>query len=139
VYRGSFNLPVVSDREAITLLLQAVGATQSISLNGHELAANRPYDAKGYNYVVDHALLKVGRNVITIYATPAGKDQELRFHWDQGGPAVVQIIRPAPQWQRHVFNGLAQVIVQSEEHGGEIRLTATSTELAPAEITLQSQ
>jgi beta-galactosidase len=139
VYRGSFTLPAMADGDAITLLLHAVGATQLIYLNGHELAADRHYDAKGYSFVVDHAWLKPGRNVITFFSTPVGKDQELRFHWDQGGPAVVQIIRPAPQWQRHVFNGLAQVIVQSEANGGEIRLTANSTGLAPAEITLQSQ
>lgn len=37
---------------------------------------------------------------------------------------------PAPVWQRSLFNGLAQVIVQSQQETGDIKLTARSTGLA---------
>jgi beta-galactosidase len=139
VFRGAFTLPITSDGDTITLYLNAVGATQSIYLNGHALATNRLYDAKGFSFIVDHALLKPGRNFITFFATPPGKEQEQRFHWDQGGPVVVQVVHPAPQWQRHLFNGLAQVIVQSEAQPGEILLTASSVGLAPATLTIHTQ
>jgi beta-galactosidase len=46
---------------------------------------------------------------------------------------------PAPQWKRSVFNGLAQVIVQSKREAGEIRLTATSPGLSPAVVNIASQ
>ena len=62
----------------------------------------------------------------------------------QGGlnPNVnVQIIEhasPAP-WSRSLFNGLAQIIVQSTTDAGEIKLTATADGLAPAMVAVQAQ
>ena len=41
-------------------------------------------------------------------------------------------------WQRSVFNGLAQVIVQSTKGAGDIKLTATTEGLAPAIQTIRS-
>jgi beta-galactosidase len=62
----------------------------------------------------------------------------------QGGlnPNVnVQIIGKLtrPPWSRSLFNGLAQVIVQSTRDVGEIKLTATADGLAPATATIQTQ
>ena len=45
----------------------------------------------------------------------------------------------APGWQRHVFNGLAQVIVQSAKVPGKIQLTALSDGLAPATLEISAQ
>ncbi|HLP78640.1 MAG TPA: glycoside hydrolase family 2 TIM barrel-domain containing protein, partial [Candidatus Paceibacterota bacterium] len=42
-------------------------------------------------------------------------------------------------WSRSLFNGLAQIIVQSTKDAGEIKLTATAAGLAPATFTLQAQ
>jgi len=44
---------------------------------------------------------------------------------------------PAPIWRRSLFNGLAQIIVQSKGEGGAIKLTATAEGLASATTTLQ--
>jgi beta-galactosidase len=46
---------------------------------------------------------------------------------------------PAPQWQRSVFNGLAQIIVQSTKEPGEIKLTGRADGLSPATVSVQSQ
>jgi beta-galactosidase len=43
-----------------------------------------------------------------------------------------------PHWQRSVFNGLAQVIVQSTQAAGEIKLTGTAENLSPAEGVIES-
>ncbi len=45
----------------------------------------------------------------------------------------------APKWQRSVFNGLAQILVQSTTESGEIKLTASADGLSPATVTIQSQ
>jgi beta-galactosidase len=45
----------------------------------------------------------------------------------------------ADGWKRSLFNGLAQVIVQSTGEPGEITLTATSKDLVPAVLKLQAQ
>jgi beta-galactosidase len=44
-----------------------------------------------------------------------------------------------PDWKRSVFNGLAQVIVQSTGQPGEITLTATSSGLSQRVLKLQTQ
>jgi beta-galactosidase len=44
-----------------------------------------------------------------------------------------------PQWKRSVFNGLAQIIVQSTKSPGEIKLTARSEGLSPTTATIQTQ
>jgi len=45
----------------------------------------------------------------------------------------------APSWQRSVFNGLAQVIVQSDEQAGDINLTATADGLKAAVVSIHTQ
>jgi len=45
----------------------------------------------------------------------------------------------APAWQRSVFNGLAQIIVQSTKESGAIRLTASADGLSPATVSVPSQ
>jgi len=62
----------------------------------------------------------------------------------QGGlnPNVtVRIIGHAsvPPWSRSLFNGLAQIIVQSTREVGEIKLTASADALAPATAVLETQ
>ena len=46
---------------------------------------------------------------------------------------------PSPVWQRSLFNGLAQVIVQGTKEPGEIKLTARATSLASATLSLTSK
>jgi len=45
----------------------------------------------------------------------------------------------APDWQRSLFSGLAQIIVQSTKDPGEIRLTARADGLTPVTLTIPSQ
>ena len=44
-----------------------------------------------------------------------------------------------PEWKRSVFNGLAQIIVQSARQPGEITLTATASGLSQGVLKLQTQ
>jgi beta-galactosidase len=93
----------------------------------HDWQAQPIFDVKKY--------LHVGDNVIAVgvYNGVA-----------QGGlnPNVnVQIIGHAttPPWARSLFNGLAQIIVQSTKDAGEIKLTATADGLTPATAVVQAQ
>jgi beta-galactosidase len=54
---------------------------------------------------------------------------------------TVKIIGHAgvPPWSRSLFNGLAQIIVQSTRAAGEFKLTATADGLIPATATVQTQ
>jgi beta-galactosidase len=93
----------------------------------HDWQAQPIFDAKKY--------LHVGDNVIAVgvYNSVA-----------QGGlnPNVnVQIVghATAAPWSRSLFNGLAQIIVQSTKDAGEIKLTATADGLTPATAVLQTK
>jgi beta-galactosidase len=54
---------------------------------------------------------------------------------------TVKVIGSAgvPPWSRSLFNGLAQIIVQSTRAAGEIKLTATTDGLTPAMAAVQTQ
>ena len=48
--------------------------------------------------------------------------------------------KPVPaEWSRSVFNGLAQIMVQSTTAAGEIKLTASADGLSPATAIIQTQ
>ena len=53
-------------------------------------------------------------------------------------PGLFQIVRPAEQWKRKLFNGLAQVIVQATADEGDIVLTATSNNLKSTSLKIKS-
>jgi beta-galactosidase len=138
VFRGSFTVPDVEANATLTLLFAPVGDSQSFYLNGQPLVETMPHTLANYPYTVPAGLLHPGKNIITIYATrfteKNGSDKH--WTWSHGGPVTVAAALPAPQWQRSVFNGLAQIIVQSTGQPGEITLTATSPNLTPAKLTI---
>jgi beta-galactosidase len=51
---------------------------------------------------------------------------------------ITGYVTTAP-WARSLFNGLAQIIVQSTKEAGEIKLTATADGLKPSTATVQTQ
>jgi beta-galactosidase len=139
VFRGTFKLPDLVPDAAVTLLLRAVGDSQSIYVNGHLLGKNLANDPAGYAYKLDRVFLQPDRNVVVIFSTRFANSGDQLFHWSGFGPAAVQVVAPALQWKRSVFNGLAQIIVQSTAVAGEIKLTAASAGLAPANVRIVSQ
>lgn len=141
IFRGSFELDAPSDETSVKLFLRGVGATQSIYINGHLLGDKLPFEATGYEYDLNSNLLLPGRNVVAIVATrltPEQKRQQL-FQWDVAGPGAVQVIQPAPEWKRSVFNGLAQVIVQSTTEAGSIELTGASSGLESGMVSIETR
>jgi beta-galactosidase len=138
VFRGSFDLGGAENDAKVKLVLRGVGATQSIYINGHLLGQDLPFEATGYEYVLEPGVLLPGRNVVAIVATRFSDQQKKAqlFQWDVAGPAAVQVVTPPPAWKRSVFNGLAQVIVQSTAEAGAIELTGSSSGLAPATISI---
>jgi beta-galactosidase len=80
-------------------------------------------------------LLQVGDNVIAVGVFNG---------YGTGGlssAAEVDVIgKPTPvRWSRSLFNGLAQIIVQSTRKVGEIELTASANGLTSATVTLQTK
>ena len=79
--------------------------------------------------------LHAGDNVIAVGVKNDGG-------WGGLNPNVeLNLVRKpsAPAWSRSLFNGLAQIIVQSTTEAGEFKLNASSEGLAPATAAVETQ
>lgn len=135
--RGVFNLQEFTDDTKITLLPKSLAEEQAIYVNGHCIAQNIKRDAPGQKYTLDHSVLLPGKNIYAVVGTQLAK----RSQWEElnTNPGIIQVIAPMPIWKRSVFNGLAQVIVQSAQQSGEITLKASSPGLSSNVLRLQVQ
>jgi beta-galactosidase len=90
-------------------------------------------DARGVSVYDVKARLHPGENTIAVALATYGSAGGL------GGGAALRRIEPgAPvAWRRSVFNGLAQVIVQSAKTAGELKLTARAAGLQPATVVIR--
>jgi beta-galactosidase len=116
-----------SPREHLSLDAGCYSVNNQFIGESHDRQAQPIFDAK--------AFLHIGDNVIAAGVNNGGGEGGLN-------PNVnVQIIghATAAPWSRSLFNGLAQVIVQSTRDAGEIKLAATAGGLAPAPAILQAQ
>jgi beta-galactosidase len=135
-YRGSFELPQNFTQTQITFFYQSIGTIQSIYINGKEIGKNLPKSEQGNTFVVPHSIVQPGKNRVDIITTPIGK----KYDWDfvNDNPGTIQIFTPAPAWKRKLFNGLAQIIIQTTNESGEIILEATGRNVKPATLKLNS-
>jgi beta-galactosidase len=140
VYRGSFEAPRGLDNATLTLLLSSFGPEQSVYVNGQSIASRLPRTASGRELNLSRELLRPGGNVVAVVATvEEGGPQRGGRNRPEAGHEIVRIVTPAGEWKRSLFNGLAQVIVQSTQQPGEIALTAKSQGVTDAMLKLQSQ
>ena len=110
---------------------------QSIYINGKHIKTNIECDDPNQSFRLNHAILKNGQNDYAV----TGRRFRKRHQWDEPNrdPGLIQVIYPARQWKRKVFNGLAQVIVQSDKEKRKIILKATSHGLESAEIKIDTK
>lgn len=137
VFRGSFELSDAHLKGKITWMFRSIGRGQSLYVNGNLVAAGVADDKARYTFALDKKLLRLGRNTVTVVGEPFVK----RHPWDDVNtqPGALQVVVPAPQWQRKTFNGLAQVLVQSSGGAGNIVLTAKSKGIADAVLEIKAR
>lgn len=137
VYRGYFELPELTGQETVSLFFNSIGKQQSVYINGKVISKDLVENKKGDIFILPPSLLMKGRNQIAIAAIPLLKQNP----WDNLNinAGVIQIFTPAPLYKRKLFNGLAQVIVQSTFQPGEIILKAESEGLTQSEIKIVSK
>jgi beta-galactosidase len=130
-YRVRFNATAEElASSAVELWFGKVDGGGNLFVNG--IKAGDSSDPRAASVFDVKALLHPGENTLAVrlsnWGTTAGigKGVTLRL---TGAPAPVQ-------WSRSLFNGLAQVIVQSTGVPGEIHLKASAPGLAPAELTI---
>ena len=139
VYRGTFMLPPTSQYHAVSLQLRRIASEQLVYLNGRQIASDAVDEADGLGLSLELDLLREGKNVLAIIASRPAENERRRRGRIVGNPAVLKIVRPLESWKRSLFNGLAQIIVQSTDRPGEIVLTASSPKLEPASVRLETR
>jgi beta-galactosidase len=132
VIRGTFDLPDLKSNSVITLWPKSLGEEQAVYVNGHFIAKNIKRGDAVREIKLDDAIVHGGKNVYAIVGSAFVK----RYQYDNlnADPGIIQVFTPAEQWKRKVFNGLAQVIVQSGKSAGELLLRAASAGLSGGEV-----
>lgn len=137
VLRGEFPRPAMAQDGRAALFIDRLDAGQAVYVNGRAVEA-APVDG-GLMIALDGAQLKDTNSLAYVVATPKDGVQGM-FERSVGTSkwGVLRVTAPAAPWQRRVFNGWAQVIVQSTGQAGEASLTARSPGLAPATVRFQT-
>jgi beta-galactosidase len=130
---GTFTLPSVP-AGTLELDLPTLGAKTTLWLNGREVARDIDTSAVGPSLPIDPARLVAGANRVQLIVTPFY--DKLNHIPELTRLGSIHAFTPAPSARRSLFNGLAQVIVQSTREPGEIRLTAKAAGLTPAECVV---
>ncbi|MGA2324038.1 MAG: beta-galactosidase GalA [Sedimentisphaerales bacterium] len=135
--RGSFQLPAISDDMKISLFTKSISDNQSIYVNGHLISQGIKRNAPNQNFKLDLGILKEGNNVYAVVGTPL----VVRRQYEElnADPGVVQVFIPSRDWKRKVFNGLAQIIIQSRQQPGVLTLTATSPALKSSTVKINTK
>ena len=126
----------IPENARVSWYYRHVGKHQDIYLNGRCLKQDvMPGDEVLIS--LNASDLHIGGNSLLVQCEPFVPKHE----WDHPNrqPGKIQLVTPAPAWHRKLFNGLAQVIVQSTRAGGELVLKAAAPGLKDAELILESK
>ena len=120
--------------DVVELCFGALNGSGKVYVNG--VKAGETHDSGIPSTVEAKHLLHPGDNVVAVlvenYSSSAGGINK--------GVTLKMYEKPIPpEWNRSVFNGLAQVIVQSTREPGAIKLDATSDALSSATASVQTQ
>ncbi|MTH14651.1 beta-galactosidase GalA [Flavobacterium sp. LC2016-01] len=129
IYKGEFDLNTISKSNVVSFFYKKIGVETAVFINGNKV---QPSSEDSQKYVLDSAILKEGKNIIHIIATPLQKIKD----WDimNTDPGIIQVITPAGPWKRKLFNGYAQIIIQKDENAKEVILSASAKGLRSASL-----
>jgi beta-galactosidase len=127
VYRGTFDRPDLAEHAEARLLMRG-HADALVYLNDTLCELDTEGSPERGMKLKLGSLLDVN-NVIAIVEEESHPTGE---QFDRSAPAAIKVREPARYWTRSLFNGLAQVIVQSTRDSGEVELVAEAPGLEKA-------
>jgi beta-galactosidase len=121
VYKGEFDLENNSATNTVSFFYKKIGVNAVVFVNGNKVD---PSSEDAQKYILNPNILKQGKNIIYIVATPLQKIKD----WDvmNTDPGIIQVVTPAESWKRKLFNGYAQIIIQKDESRNEVILSASA-------------
>src|SRR5262249_37091399 len=130
-FRLRFECPECPQGSRARLLLRHFGAEQAVLLDGEPAGTFRQGDSTLPELALSERTLRPRAHELVI-AAPPHADERAKERAERVPRARLVIQGPPPVWRRSLFNGLAQVIVQSSGEPGLVTLRATSPGLAEA-------
>jgi beta-galactosidase len=126
VYRGTLSVagPLSG---SVTLLLPPLGDSADVFINGKKVAGEIELGARSPAIVLDAPALPEGDHQVIVIAKAFPKPPR---SFDYTSPGSLLVVKPAPNWERKAFNGLAAVVIQAASSKGTITLTASGPGLA---------
>jgi len=132
---ASVKLDEAVNAGSLRLVLPSLGLRMSVWLNGRLLVRDLDTRTAGPDLPLESSLLVAGDNRLQLLVVPFdGRERRLPQKERLG---CLRIETPAPQASRSLFNGLAQVVVQSADQPGSLRLRAESAGLQSAETVIE--
>jgi len=134
ISRGHFVLPETDSTTVFTYFSRNIGKAQSVYINGTRIASELYADSV---IRLSQSVIRPGKNSFVIVSMPFLKV----YPWDEVNkdPGMIQLYTPAGRWQRKLFNGYAQVLVQSTGQKGKIILRASAAGLKPVLLEIQAK
>ena len=137
VLRARVTRPAVSAGDRLTLFLADVAPGQQVFVDGVPVTPGRENGLP----VVDLDPARLHDTILVTYAFPT-PGSGLRALFDGaktgGSWALLRVTTPAGPWQRSVFNGHAQLILQSTGAAGTVSIKASADGLASGVVELQA-
>lgn len=135
-WEATFDAPDIP--AASGLLLNALGREQTVTLNGRALMENASREEARAEISLETLGLRATDNRLAITARPFAEWRD-RENTGEVHPASWRVVTPAGTWRRRAFNGFAQVLIQTTDEPGTLRLVATSAGLEAATLTLTTE
>ncbi len=132
--RGYFYLPEFNSNTQIYLFSKSILENQSIYINGQRIATHIIRNDSKQSFLLKKNFLRPGKNIIAFVGQRFRKKHE--YDEPNTDPGLIQVWNPAPLWQRKLFNGWAQVIIQSTGDTGEIIFKTESDGLVKDQIKI---
>lgn len=138
VVRATFVRPAVAAGDRVVLFVGDIAPGQQVLLNGRAVTPRREEGMGAID--LDPAQLNDSNTLAIVFTTPGGGTRKL-FDDAQSGRRwfTLRTTTPAPPWQRSVFNGHAQVILQSTGSAGRATLRARADGLEAATLIVDAQ
>ncbi|HEV7924160.1 MAG TPA: beta-galactosidase GalA [Verrucomicrobiae bacterium] len=133
VYRTEFEAtPAMLAAHAVTINFGMIDDEGWVYVNGHKVGESHDWTAQP-SFAVGQ-FLREGVNSIAV----AVQNHESEGGVNKGVSLEILEKTAAPAWQRSVFNGLAQILVQSDQQPGTLTLTARSPGLEPGTLNINA-
>jgi beta-galactosidase len=127
----------ITPHSQLRLFLPTLGKRITLWLNGQELSRDLDTSQVGPALPLDSKMLVAGVNRLSMLVVPQGDGKNRIPELTRMG--AISVIGPEPATRCRLFNGLAQVIVQTSHKPGPIVLTAQSEGLPPVDASVTAQ